>query len=332
MQRNPARTHARRILASALLLTVHAAGAEALPARTQAQIDEVARAVDRYRDFETAKKDGWRLFGGDEPLMGEHYSHPEGPDYLAGQPIDFSRPSNLMYTDIGGKKVLTGVAFVVRLGDDEPLPEGFYGDADRWHVHDFPKAISAALEERPLLNWLAESWLNANYRNKGDNRGRLAMAHTWVTLPNPDGMFADLNRTLPYLKLGLPVEWANGSNEAAARGLHLATAKGCPDTVDGALWIATAKAAQARAVRKACAASAASVKDALRGGDPKNINAVAERSWNAYQQVWKSTLTAEQRARVDAMVEHGNHGDHGEDLDHSTHGDAHKGHDQHKHH
>jgi len=320
------RAYAQRILASALLLSMHAAGAESLPARTQAQVDEVARAVERYRDFAVAKRDGWRLFGGDEPLMGEHYYAANGPDYVAGQPIDLSRPSNLMYTEIDGKKVLTGVAFIVRLDDDDPLPDGFYGTADRWHVHDFPKAISAALEERPVLNWLAESWLNSTYRNKGDNRGRLAMAHVWVTLPNPDGMFADFNRTLPYLKLGLPASWAQGSSEAAARGLHLATARGCADTVDGALWIATAKPAQARAVRKACAASAASVKAALRSADAKNINAVAERGWNAYQQVWKSTLTAEQRARVDAMVEHGNHGDH------SKHGDAHKDHDQHKHH
>jgi hypothetical protein len=326
MKPNVIRTYAQRVLASALFLVVHAAGAEPLPARTQAQVDEVARAVERYRDFEVAKREGWRRFGGDEPLMGEHYSISTGPDYVAGQPIDFRRPSNLMYTDIGGKKVLTGVAFIVRLDHDDPLPEGFHGTADRWHVHDFEKAISAALEERPVLNWLAESWLDANYRNKGDHRGRLSMAHAWVTLPNPDGMFADLNRTLPYLKLGLPVEWAQGASEAAARGLHLATAKGCADTVDGALWIATAKAPQARAVRKACAASAAAVKAALRTADAKNINAVAERSWNAYQQVWKSTLTAEQRARVDAMVEHGNHGDHSEQ------GDAHKDHEQHKHH
>jgi hypothetical protein len=250
-----------------------------------------------------------------------------------------------MFTDIGGRKVLTGVAFVVRLDADDPLPGGFHGEADRWHVHDFVKALGAALEERPALNWLAEAWLDGAYRSKGDHRGRLAMAHVWVTLPNPDGMFADLNRTLPYLKRGLPAAWANGASEASARGLHLATARGCADTVDGPLWIANATGAQARTVRKACTESAGAVKAALRTADARTINAAAARGWDAYQQVWKRTLTAEQRARVDAMVEHGNHGNHGEHGKHAVpadggrkaeprkpvrDGDAHSGHEHHR--
>ena len=47
-------------------------------------------------------------------------------------------------------------------------------------------------------------WLNNKCPSKGDNRRRLAMAHVWVTMPNPDSVFADFNRTLPYVKLGLP--------------------------------------------------------------------------------------------------------------------------------
>jgi len=31
----------------------------------------------------------------------------------------------------------------------------------------------------------------------GDNRGRVATVHAGVTLPNPDGIFADTNRTAP---------------------------------------------------------------------------------------------------------------------------------------
>ena len=47
-------------------------------------------------------------------------------------------------------------------------------------------------------------WLNNKCPSKGDNRRRLAMAHVWVIMPNPDSVFADFNRTLPYVKLGLP--------------------------------------------------------------------------------------------------------------------------------
>lgn len=91
--------------------------------------------------------------------------------------MDFRRPNNLMYTDIGGEKRSTGVAYVVRIGDGESVPEGFVGHSDRWHVDDFVRAIEAATEERPLLGWIANWWLDRNYRSKGDNRGRLAMVH-----------------------------------------------------------------------------------------------------------------------------------------------------------
>lgn len=132
-----------------------------------------------------------------------------------------------MYTDAGGRRVLTGVTFNVRLADGEALPQGFAGNADRWHVQDMLRAIGAVLKDRPILRWLANGWIDANHRNKGDDRGRIAMAHVWVTLPNPDGIFADSNRTVPYLKMQLPASFATGASEAAARGVDFATPNGC---------------------------------------------------------------------------------------------------------
>ena len=211
----------------------------ALPAQTKAEIHQVADAVQRYRDFGVAQREGWKKFGGDEPLMGEHWYNPRGLDLVGSDArLDFTRPTNLIYTDIGGKHVLTGVAFTVRIAPGERVPEGFYGDADHWHVHDFERAIEASLVDRPILRALANWWLDANYRSKGDNRGRVAMVHAWVTLPNPDGVFADANRTVPYLKLGLPASFADGASVDAARGLNLATPGGCNEAIDGRAWVA----------------------------------------------------------------------------------------------
>jgi hypothetical protein len=84
----------------------------------EAQLAQLRAATARYHDFEVARREGWKKFGGDGPLMGEHWYLPKergGVDYLSGHPIDFRRPSNLMYTAIGGKRVLTGVTFNVRL-------------------------------------------------------------------------------------------------------------------------------------------------------------------------------------------------------------------------
>lgn len=298
----------------------------AQPDTLEAQLATVRASVQRYRDFAVAEREGWKPFGGDEPLMGYHYSGP-APDYVSGDPLDFSRPNNLMYTDIDGKKVLTGVAFVVRIGEGEPVPEGFAGDSDRWHVHDFVRAIEAATEERPVLGWMADWWLDRNYRSKGDNRGRLAMVHVWVAMPNPDGVFADFNRTVPYAKLDLPDAYWAGASESAARGLNLATEGGC-DAVDGTLWIATASHDQKRAIKEVCERAATDVRAALRAGGKVDINRSGEAAWARFDATWNSVLTPVQKARIAAMSEHGSDG-HGEHRGDSHVPHHHEGMDRH---
>ncbi|MGB3166321.1 MAG: hypothetical protein WBA68_06030 [Alteraurantiacibacter sp.] len=283
------------------------------PTSQSAQVAEVREAVQRYRDFRVAEREGWRPFGDDEPLMGKHYYNEAAPDYVHGDPIDFSRPNNLMYTEIGGEMVLTGVAFVVRLGDGEPVPEGFAGQADRWHVHNFVRTIEAATEERPVIRWIANRWLDANYRNRGDTRGRLAMTHAWVTLDNPDGLFSGYNRTLPYLKLGLPKSYWQGASVEAARGLNLATVGGC-EALNGTLWIADADGDQKRRIDEACEAGAANVRGAL-GQGKAAVNRAGMRAWMDYDRTWQETLAPVQRARIAEMSEHGSDG-HGEHDDH----------------
>jgi hypothetical protein len=291
----------------------HAAAPAALSAddaELAGQLATLSAAVERYRDFRDAEREGWRKFGGEEPLMGAHYSHRDGPDYVHGDAIDFARPNNLMYMTIDGEKQLTGVAFIVRLAEGEPVPEGFAGDDDVWHVHDMIAAIDAALEERPILNWLAQGWLDANYRDQGDERGRLAMVHVWVTEPNPDGMFANHHRVLPYLAAGLPRSHADGASVDAARGVQLAARKGCDETLDGKLWIADVRRDQERRLKRVCADAARLVKAAL-ATPPDNLNAVAEAAWRSVAAAIDAELDDAQKARVAAMTEHGDHGDHG---------------------
>lgn len=281
------------------------------PTTQAAQLDELRNAIEKYRDFSVAEREGWKAFGDDEPLMGRHYYSEDAPDYISGDALDFSRPNNLMYTDIDGRQVLTGVAFVVRLAEGEPVPEGFAGHMDRWHVHNFVAAIEAATEERPFLGWLAKWWLDRNYRNKGDDRGRLAMVHAWVTMDNPDGIFADYNRTIPYKKLGLPEAYWQGASEEAARGLNLATEGGC-DAINGTLWIATVDKQQERAINKACGEAADLVRAAISREEKTRINKTGERAWADFDAVWQRVLTPAQKARVAAMSEHGSDG-HGDD-------------------
>ena len=280
------------------------AASSARPASLGAQLAAVRSGIARYQDFEVARREGWRKFGGDGPLVGEHWYLPVqkgGVDYQGDQPIDFSRPSSLMYTDIAGRKVLTGVTFNVRISKSEPVPEGFAGSGDVWHVHDFRAFFDAALRDRPAARLLARGIIDKRW----GGRERLAMIHVWVgSIPNPDGPFAHYNRLVPYLKLGLAPAMAEGASLNAARGLNLATANGCGVQIDGAARMAGVAAEPKARLHQACATAAAHVRQGLKGGGKAEVNSMAEHGWAMFDAAWNRELTAEQKARIAAVTEH----------------------------
>src|SRR5688572_22060365 len=141
------------------------------------------------------------MFGKAEgPLMGEHW-------YLKGavkDAFDLARPSTIQYVNVGGERKLVGVAYTVYQRPGEPLPEGFDGDADHWHVHDVARLARAFVAERPFLRWVVERRASKGKLGAGDGRTLLVMLHAWVWTDNPDGVFALQNRALPYMRAGLP--------------------------------------------------------------------------------------------------------------------------------
>lgn len=287
------------------------------------QIAQVRRGIARYRDIEVAKREGWKAFGADEPLMGQHWSPPEDfdLDYQGSNPpLDFARPNNLMYTEIDGEMVLTGAAFVVRLGPGEALPSGFAGSADKWHVHDFQAAWQAATEKRPILRWIGNWWLENNWL--ADGRARAAMVHVWASLPNPDGPFADHNRILPLLKHGIDAGYARSLSLDAARGLDLAAKDGCDNAYGGRLWIADVSRRTKRTIMRTCKAEAKKIAASLEGhrNHPEHLFGDAAQSYARVQAVFERELTPEQQRRIAMMSEHG-HGD-----EHDGHGAGHQGH------
>src|SRR5687767_7172477 len=108
---------------------------DAVDPRLAEQLDALRRSTERYRDHANAVKDGYKRFGAEAPLMGEHWYHPD----LVKAALDLNRPGTLQYAHIDGKRVLVGVAYNVYQREDEALPDGFAGDADVWHVHDVPR-------------------------------------------------------------------------------------------------------------------------------------------------------------------------------------------------
>jgi hypothetical protein len=264
------------------------------------EIAAARAAAAPYADIRTAKRQGWRAFAGEAPLMGQHYNHPDGPDYVSGDRIDFARPSNLLYATIGGKTKLVAVAYVVRLSPGEPLPEGFSGSSDVWHVHDGAKVAAAIRETRPVIGSVVDRIVSRRVAH-GDGRTRLAMVHLWL-IPNPRGRFASHNPAMAYMDLGLPVERA-GDMETAF-GLALTRPDGCGEALDGKLWLSGAERQVERQIKAECSRSAARIA-AARVQGVFWAESVASGEYRRLQRVLEARLGPDERRRMGALVEHG---------------------------
>jgi hypothetical protein len=281
-----------------------AAAAPSASATVEAEVEAVRRATERYRDIEVARREGYRLFGMEGALMGEHWYLPDA----VRRPLDLARPSTLQYATIEGRKVLVGVAYTYYRRPDEPVPAGFAGAGDVWHTHDVTRLARAATMERPLLRAIVERRIRRGRVGAGDGRTLLTMVHAWVWSDNPQGMFAGEHRGLPYLRAGLPASHAAGASEAAAMGVSLLVPDGCADEVRRTDRLAGLSRAQSRDLRRACDRQAEPVR-ASRMASAAALNFAAERAWAAYLVERDRILRPEQAARMrrvmDAAVEPG---------------------------
>jgi len=231
--------------------------------------------------------------------MGEHWYHPD----LVKKPLDLSRPATLQYAVIDGARVLVGVAYNLYQRPDEPLPEGFSGSEDHWHVHDIPRLARTLVADRPVLRWIVNRRIDRGKIGAGDNRTQLVMVHAWIWQDNPGGLFAQEHRALPYLRAGLPVEWAANASSEAAFAVSLLRG-GCSHEVDRVHRLAKLSAVQRREVTSACDRAAATVREVAASASLADaLNHPAKLAWKAYVDTRERSLTAEQKKRLAAVIE-----------------------------
>jgi hypothetical protein len=266
------------------------------------QLEAVRKATAKYSDLEAAKRDGYVQFGREErPLMGEHWFRKD----LVNQPLDLARPSTLQYATINGKLQLVGVAFTVYQKPNEAVPEGFAGSSDMWHVHDLTKMATALTEGRPLAAFLVRNRMNRTNAAMREGRTQLAMVHAWTALDNPDGVFAEHHRALPYLQAGLPASYAVGATENAAWGIALIQSNGCTTELNQMTAVAQASAAQKKELQAACAVAQKKVNAAYQAKKPASeLNATSDSAWSGYLAERDRTLSSAQKERLNSMVEH----------------------------
>jgi hypothetical protein len=265
------------------------------------QLEQLRRATERYRDHAAAVADGFKLFGGEGPLMGEHWYHPG----RVKAELDLASPSTLQYAWIGGKRQLVGVAYTVYRRPGDPMPDGFAGDTDHWHVHDVTKLARVVTEGRPVARFLVDAGIRRGRVGAGDGRTHLTMVHAWPWLDNPDGDFAQMHRALPYLRAGLPAAHAESGDEDAAWGVSLLTVGTCRAEVQRVGFLARLSADQRERLSAACAAAESEVHTAARPDAPaETLNAAAGAAWRRYRAELGRILSAEQKERLAAAVEH----------------------------
>ncbi len=151
-------------------------------------VAQARQATRPYHDLNEAIAAGYRLVGPDFPGMGEHWVHTRR---IVQRDLSVAHPAILSYLRIDGKPVLTGVAYARPALPDEEPPD--FIAPGLWHYH------AGSIDEETLL-------LNPqSMHHPGPEQPRLAMFHAWIWTDNPDGLFAQDNWALPFLRLGLPV-------------------------------------------------------------------------------------------------------------------------------
>ena len=188
----------------ALLVSPGAADAQGQPSSGREEfLAGVAEAAERYADRREAIYDGFRKIGPDFPGMGEHWIHTSR--IVAGE-LQGDRPPVLCYVEIDGEPTLVGVAYTVTLSGVESPPAEPFG-TEVWHDHS-----GQVTEESLLLN-------HPSSVTARDPSFRLSMVHVWMPMANPEGLLAQNNWTIPFLRAGL--EPPADPEPAAARGLSL---------------------------------------------------------------------------------------------------------------
>jgi hypothetical protein len=267
------------------------------------QLRAAREATAAYQDLEVARRAGYLRFriGTDAPLMGEHWVNRK----LLDQPVDLNHPAVLQYIRVGDRRVLVGVAYGRWQRRGDPLPEGFAGDSDRWHVHDMPRLVQQLTRHASwYVRWAAERRLQSGAVGGPDGRTQLAMLHVWLWSDNPDGIFANRNPALPYLRAGLPAEWARSGGYAAARGIQLLAPDGCSEGVARMGHLIGIDRTQEEALAASCAQAARVVAAAReRGFSADTLNAVAAQAWRAHARQALATLTPDQRQELAHLVD-----------------------------
>ena len=153
----------------------------------QEQVDAARAGTERYRDIREALKDGYVQMTQDLPLIAAHFVSPRNA--LDGV-FDPAKPEILLYAKRDGRWDLVGLSYTMPFAGTDTPPEGFAGPLDVWHYHtnlcfSGQRVISAAMTTDQCRQAGGRFVANTGW-----------MAHLWLYLESPEGVFAHQNSLL----------------------------------------------------------------------------------------------------------------------------------------
>lgn len=173
--------------------TVQAELTEEQSAALATQLELARNVVPRIDTPEEAKAAGYVQGSGESDGAGAHWINWS----LVDKPFDPETPSQLLFDELTFGKGPELIAFSYWVSSPE-TPEGFVGDADRWHRH-----VGMCFENA----WLIDENIHDPAQCNGDwiNGSDLWMLHAWVVpgVENQLGQFAAVNPRLCERACGL---------------------------------------------------------------------------------------------------------------------------------
>lgn len=299
-------SHVMAVVVAALAGSGAPVAAQEIPAgdgTLTRQLHAVQRATAHYQDPQEAERAGYRRarFGLDLPLMGEHWVNRD----LLEQPVDLLRPPVLQYVKVGERRLLVGVAYGAWQRPGATAPEGFVGSDDRWHSHDMPELVRQLTRHQPwYIRAGADAGLATGRFSGPDGRTELVMLHLWLWSPNPDGLFANYNPALPYLRAGLPPEWADAGDYAAARGMELLLPDACETMTDRMGRLLDGATAREQGWRSGCDRAATRLHLGWQqGARAEALNAISAAAWQEFTRGVAAGLSEAERSELGRLRE-----------------------------
>jgi hypothetical protein len=153
----------------------------------QEQVAAARLATEQYQDVRLALQDGYVQVTQDLPGIAAHFANARNA--LDGV-FDPAKPEILLYAKLDDHWTLVGLSYTSPFSGEETPPEGFAGPLDVWHYHT---NLCFSAQRVRSAGATAEQCRQAGGRFV-KNTGW--MAHLWLYLESPEGLFAHQNSLL----------------------------------------------------------------------------------------------------------------------------------------